>query len=110
MAVKEQQGRQLKHESGEGETERHDMHSATNLFHDTQSLSLEPRVCVMSVRNACNDLCRQKKCVRQQSVCTHTVARTIVATTWVRNPEKSSAQVHLGLSHQELVFHQDAFH
>ena len=32
VAVRDQQGRRLKHESGKGETERHDMHNATNLF------------------------------------------------------------------------------
>ena len=61
------------------------MHSATNLFY--RSLS-----------------------VRQQSVCTLPVAHTVVATTWVRNLQKSSAQVHLELSHQELLVHHDAFH
>ena len=32
VAVKEQQGRRLKQENGEGETERYDMHNATNTF------------------------------------------------------------------------------
>ena len=43
VAVREQQGRRLKHENRDGETERHDMHSATNLFRDTQSLSQRVR-------------------------------------------------------------------
>ena len=51
------------------------------------------------MRNACNDLCREK-CACGSRVCT----------AWVRNPQKSSVQVRLGPSHQELLFHQDAFH
>ena len=75
VAVKEQQGLRLKHENGEGETERRDMHSRTNLFHDTQFLSLEPRVCVMSVRNARNDLCREKFACDSR-VCVHPPSHT----------------------------------
>ena len=54
MFVREQQRWRVKHQKGEGEMKRHDMHSATSLFH-----ILEPCVYAMSVRHA------EKMCVRQ---------------------------------------------
>ena len=56
---REQQGRWVKHENGEGETERKHMHCKTTFYsHLSQCVS------VLSLRHA------EKMCVRQQSVCT----------------------------------------
>ena len=72
-----------------------------------------PCVYAMSVRHA-RKTC-QKNVRATRSVCTLTIAHTVVATTWVRSPEtkkKSSDFVvhfHLYFSHQDVV-HQFAFH
>ena len=57
VTVREQQGRRVKHESGEGEMEICDMHIATNLFHD-----LEP--CVFLHTHEDVRMCADKMCTR----------------------------------------------
>ena len=105
VTVRKQQGRRMKHENGEGEMERHDMRTATTLSH----------ACTRYLY-ATQGKCVRKMCVRH-GVCVHPpVAHTVVATTWVRNPETkkkmfqtSSFHFHLDFSHQDVV-HQFAFH
>ena len=63
VTVREQQGRWVKHENGEGRTERKNMHCKTPFLRH-----LSQRVSVLSVRHA------EKMCVRQQGV--HTPRRT----------------------------------
>ena len=65
VTVREQQGRRMKHEKGEGEMERCDMRTAKHL---------EPYVHAMSVRHA-QKLC-QKNVRETRSVCTPPVTHT----------------------------------
>ena len=74
VTVREQQGRWMKHESGEGEMERYDMRTANTLSHACSCLY------VTQGKSA------KKMCVRH-GVCVHTVAHTVVATMWVRSLE-----------------------
>ena len=90
VTVKEQQGRRMKHEKGEGEMERYDMRTANNLSH----------ACTRRVRHAKN-LC-QKNVRATRSVWTLPVAHTVVATTWVRNLESKKKK--LRLRHSVSIF------
>ena len=105
VTVREQQGRRMKHEDREGETERYDMRTADTLSHAcTRCLYVTRRNCV------------RKMCVRHGVCVQPPVAHTVIVTTWVRNSESkrrnlqiSPLCVHFDLCHQD-VFHQFAFH
>ena len=81
VTVREQRGRRMKRENGEGEMERDDMRTANTLSHaSTRCLYVTQRNCQKNVR-------------AKRSVCTPpSVAHTVVATTWVRNPELKKKQ------------------
>ena len=86
MTVREQQGRQVSHEKGEGEMGSNDTYANTFLQ------TLEPCVYVHThedVRMCADKLCNRKMRVREVSVCTPPVVHTVVATSCVRNLEKS---------------------
>ena len=72
VTVRENQKRRMKHEKGEGEMGRCDMRTANTLSH-----ACTPRKEKMQRKCACDTEC----------VCTLPVTHTVVATTWVRNPE-----------------------
>ena len=98
VTVREQQGRWMIHENGEGEMEMKHAHCK----------HLEPCVYAMSVRHA-RKMC-QKNVRATRSECTPPVAHTVVATTWVRNPETkkkkhqtSSFHFHHDFSQQDVV-------
>ena len=75
LTAREQQGRRMKHENGEGEMERYGMRTANTLSHAcTRCLFVTQRNCV------------RKMCVRYGVRVQPPVARTAVATMWVRNP------------------------
>ena len=78
VTVKEQQGRWVNHETGEGEMERDDT-CAMNLF---RHLSLACMCTRMKMCECAQTNCAtEKMCVRQVSVCTPPVVHTAVAIT-----------------------------
>ena len=95
VAVREQQGRRLKHENARGRDGETRNAQCNKPFHDTQSL--KPCVCVISVRH------EEKLCVRQQCV-VHPPSHTCwLVLPGCVNPQKSSIQVHLDLPPRIIV-------
>ena len=77
VTVKEQQGWRMKHENGEGEMERYDMRTANTLSHACT------RYQYVHARKLC-----QKNVRATRSVCTPSVAHTVVATTFFFKKKK----------------------
>ena len=102
VTVREQQGRRMKHENGEGEMEKYDMRTANTLSHACSCLY------VTQGKSAKKMCVRHRVCVHTRR--THRSCHYVGATSGVKkNLQTSSFHSHLDVSHEDVV-HQFAFH
>ena len=82
----------MSHEKGEDEMENKDTHATNTIF---MTFVWAMRVCDTHEKcEVCTEcMCTSKTCVRQVSVCTHSVAHTVAATTCVRNSSKNCRKI-----------------